>query len=312
MSGIATILIGQAVRAGREEDFVKWQHEVTAKASQFPGYLSSELNAPTAQQSDWTVIYRFDSVSNARCWLDSAAHQDLLDQAAPLFAGPGTRQIISDRNDVGRTLVTLVGTSRVPPDKVDEFLAWEARVAEARRQFAGFRGVEVFRPVEGVQDDWTICLKFDTAENLDAWLTSDERHRLNRLYPFGDFTLRRIDHSFGNWFSLGNEPAKPPSNLKTTIAVWMGLYPTVMFLTMVTMPLNLPMWANLLVGNLLSGLILSYVVMPYYTNPILHWWLRPKPTDPQPRTDLLGIALVLAINAAWVLFFIFLTDRIMH
>lgn len=312
MTEVVTIIVGQSIRAGREDDFVSWQHEVTAKASEFPGYLSSELNPPTAQQSDWTAIYRFDSLPNARHWLDSTAHQDLLDRAAPFLAGPGTRQIIGAGNSVSDALVTVVATNHVPPDKVDEFLAWQSRVADSQRQFAGFRGVEVFRPIEGVQTDWTICLKFDTAEHLDAWLMSDERIRLLRSSPFGDFTLRRIDHSFGNWFALGDQPATPPSSLKTTIAVWMGLYPTVTFLTLLTIPLNLPLWANLLFGNLLSSLVMSYVVMPYYGNPILRWWLRPKPTARQPRTNVLGFALVVAINAAWAVFFIFLDSKVLH
>lgn len=312
MTGVVTIIVGQAIRPGHADDFVKWQQDVTEKASQFPGYLSSELTPPDAEQSDWTAVYRFDSVANARHWLDSSAHQDLLDRGAPLFDGPATRQILDSSGQVGSALVTVVATRRVAPDKVEEFLAWHSQVAETLRAFTGFRAIEVFRPVEGVQQDWTICLKFDTAEHLDAWLTSDERNRLLRHSPFGEFKLRRIDHSFGNWFSLGDQPAKPPSNLKTSIAVWMGLYPTVMFLTLLTMPFHLPMWADMLVGNLLSSIVMSYVTMPFYGNPILGWWLRPKRDAPQPRTNLLGIGVVLAINAVWAVFFIFLTTRVLH
>lgn len=124
--------------------------------------------------------------------------------------------------------------------------------------------------------------------------------------------MRRIDHSFGNWFSLGDRPAKPPSNIKTSIAVWMGLYPTIMFLTLMTMPLHMPMWASILIGNLLSSIVMSYITMPYYSNPILGWWLRPKRTAPQPRTNLLGIAVVLAVNGAWAVCFIVLTSRYLH
>lgn len=312
MSGVTTIIVGQPIRPGCEDDFVGWQKGVTAEASRHAGYLSSELTPPTEQQPDWTAVYRFDSVANARQWLDSSAHQNLLDRAAPLFAGPGTRQIIADGDQAGEQLVTAVATRHVPDDKVEEFLAWYSSAADSLRKFPGFRGVELFRPIKGVQDDWAICLKFDTAEHLDAWLTSGERKRLLQSGPFNDFTLRRIDHSFGNWFSLTDQAVAPPSNFKTSIAVWMGLYPSVMFLTLLTMPLNMPLWSGLLIGNLLSSFVMSYLVMPYYANPILGWWLRPKADAPQPRTNLLGIAVVLAINAAWAVFFIVLTTRTLH
>lgn len=312
MSGLVTIIIGQAVRPDHEDDFVRWQHEVTEQASQFPGYLSSELSAPTSQQSDWTVIYRFDSVVNARNWLDSGTHQELLDRAAPYFSAPGTRQFIADSSEVGTAVSTLVATNRVPPDKVDQFLAWHSQVADTQRTFPGFRGVDVFRPVEGLQEDWTIRLKFDTTEHLDAWLNSAERSKLLKSSPVGDFELRRIDHTFGNWFSLGDQPAEQPSNIKTSIAVWLGLYPTVTFLTLLTMPLHLPLWVSMLIGNLLSSIVMSYVTMPLYSNPILGWWLRPKRTARQPRTNLLGIAAVLAINAVWALFFFVLTTHVLR
>ena len=171
--------------------------------------------------------------------------------------------------------------------------------------------MELFRPIRGVQDDWNICMKFDTAEHLDAWLVSDERRRLIRSAPFGDFTLRSIDHSFGNWFTLGDGAAPPPSSVKTAIAVWVGLYPTIMLLTLLFRPFHWPLWVNVLIGNLVSSFVMSYLTMPYYTNRILRWWLRPRSDAPQPRTDILGIATVLAVNAAWAVFFFVLTVHVL-
>lgn len=311
MSGKISIIVGQSIKPGHDDDFVRWQRKLTDEASRFPGYLSSELNPPTGEQPDWTVIYRFDSVANAQHWLDSQARQNLIDKAAAFFDGPGTRQIIAEGSDADDALVTLVVTHSVPEDKVAEFLTWQTTVGESMRRFPGFRGTELFRPIQGVQDDWNICLKFDTAEHLDAWLTSEERRRLIRSAPFGDFTMRSIDHSFGNWFSLGDRAAPPTSNIKTAIAVWMGLYPTVMLLTLLAMPFHWPLWVNLLIGNLVSSFVMSYVTMPYYTNPTLRWWLRPRSDAPQPRTDMLGIAAVLAVNAFWAVIFIVLTEHIL-
>lgn len=306
------IIVGQAIRPGYEDDYVAWQHELTAEAARFPGYISSELSPPSDAQHDWTAVYRFDSVANARNWLDSATRQRMLDRAAPFFARPGTRQIIADGNEAGDALVTVVLTHTVPPDRVEQFLAWQKQVADTQQTFPGFRGVEVFRPVDGQPDEWTICLKFDNAEHLDAWLTSEERSSLLESGTFGDFRMRRLDHSYGNWFALGDRPVKPPSSVKTALAVWMGLYPTVMCLTLLTKPLHLPVWIGVLVGNLLSSFVMTYLTMPYYGNRILRWWLRPKPHALQPRTDLLGIAAVVGLNALWAVVFYVLTIKVLH
>ncbi|MCV7420305.1 antibiotic biosynthesis monooxygenase [Mycobacterium yunnanensis] len=205
--------------------------------------------------------------------------------------------------------MTVVVSHRVDAEQVAEFLAWQEEIRAAEATFAGFRGSEIFRPVEGVQEEWTISYKFDDAEHLDAWLTSEVRQRLLSDERFADFSLRRIDHSFGTWFDYGDTDAPPPSDFKTSIAVWMGLYPTVVILTLLTAPLGMPLWLGMLVGNLLSSFVMSYVVMPFYGNPILRFWMSPGKDARQPLTNLAGFALVLAINAAWAILFYLVTTK---
>lgn len=312
MTAPATIIVGQPVRPGCEDEYVRWQQELTTEASRYPGYLSSELTPPSEHQTDWTALYKFDSLANAQQWLDSSSRQNMLERAAGIFVGPGSRQIITADNEVSDALVTVLITHRVPEDRVDEFLAWCAEMTEAERRFPGFRGSETFRPVDGATDEWNICIKFDTTEHMNAWLTSDERTAALRSAPLADFSLRRIDHSFGNWLPLSDHAARPPSGFKSALAVWMGLYPTITILTLLLRPLHMPLWCGLLVGNLTSSFVMSYFTMPYYSNPILKWWLRPKPDARQPHTDLVGFGKVLLINAVWAAFFIVLTTRVLH
>lgn len=308
--GVVTIIIGQAIRVGHEDEYVEWQKRLSAAASRYPGYLNSELTPPCGSQSDWTAIYRFNSVANAQNWLDSSTRQTFLDKGAEMFSGPGTRQVLAEGNEIENSLVTVLVTHRIDDHRVDEFLRWHASMTEAESRFPGFRGVEVFRPIEGVQNEWTICYKFDNAENLDRWLTSDQRRRLLQNSPFKDFKVRRIDHSFGNWFALGDQSLPPPSDFRSSIAVWMGLNPTIFFLVSVVSPLHLPVWAVILFQNLLSAFIMTYLTMPYYSNLLLGWWLRPKPAAPQPSTNILGIGLVLLMNALAAAVFYLLTTRL--
>ncbi len=306
--GAATLLIGQRVRPGREEAYLAWQKKLVAAATRYPGFRGSELRRPTATQPDWVVVYQFDSVATMQSWMNSATRQDFLDRGADLFDGPGTQQVIARDSRVDDALVTVVVSHRVAPGQVEDFLAWQADVARAESGFAGFRGSEIFRPVEGVQDEWTITYKFDTAEHLDAWLTSDERQRLLADQRFADFTMRRIDHSFGNWFDFG-DGTPPPSTFKTSIAVRLGLYPTVVLLTLLTAPLGMPLWLGMLVGNLLSSFVMSYVTMPLYGNRLLRFWLAPSATARQPATNVAGLALVVAVNAVWAVIFYLVTVK---
>ncbi|NMO05013.1 antibiotic biosynthesis monooxygenase [Gordonia sp. TBRC 11910] len=304
----ATMIIGQRIVDGRESDYQRWQRGLSDAAAEFPGFVGADLRPPTAVQPEWVVVYQFDSVSHLQDWLNSRVRSAKLEEGADLFDGPGTAQLVSAGHREPDTLVTVVVSHRVAPESIDDFLAWQKRLDAAERAFPGFCGSELFRPIDGVHDEWTISYRYDSAEHLDAWLTSDRRREmLAEAEQFGDFTLRTIDHSFGNWFSFGYDDRPPPSNFKSSIAVWMGLYPTVVLLTLLTSPLGMPLWLGMLIGNLLSSLSMSYFTMPYYVNRILGWWLKPRRDAPQPTTDWRGFGLVLAVNAFWVLVFYLVT-----
>ncbi len=309
----ATVIIGQQVRPGYEKAFKSWQEDLNAAASGYPGFLRADIAAPTAVQPEWVVVYRFDSVGHLRDWMNSATRQEFLDSGQQYFDGPATQQVISGGTRPVDPLVTVVVTHRVTPDSVADFLAWQADLSREEAKFEGFRGTELFRPIEGVQDEWTALYRFDTAANLARWLTSKRRRELLAAgEKFSDFELRTIDNSFGSWFAFdekGNETSVP-SNTKTAIAVWVGLYPTVVLLTLALSPLKLPLWLGLLIGNLLSSFAMSFVTMPYYVNRLLRRWLRPPPDTPAAKTNLQGIAIVAAVMLAWIVIFYMVTTKL--
>jgi antibiotic biosynthesis monooxygenase (ABM) superfamily enzyme len=313
--GVATVIIGQHVRDEDADAFAAWQAETNEAASGFPGFLGAEVTPPTSVQPDWTVVYRFDSVVHVRNWLNSATRQEFLDRGARYFDGPATQQVLTRGEQPGPALVTVVVTHRVKKEDTAAFLEWQKRFTAAESRFPGFRGSEIYRPVEGLQDEWTTLYRFDSAATLDAWLTSKKRKQLlEEGKQFNDYQLRTVDNSFGNWFAFDQQgqEAPPPSNVKSAVAVWVGLYPTVMLLTLGQTALlpHQPMWQALLIGNLLSSFAMTYVTMPRYGNPLLGWWLRPALDATQPRTNLLGIGLAIAVNVAWAILFYLVTQRI--
>jgi uncharacterized protein len=310
-----TVIIGQRVHAGREKEFLAWQHELNNAASNYPGFLGLEVSSPGDVQADWVVVYRYDSIANLRAWLDSSTRQERMAAGAEYLDGPATQQIVGGAAKPAEELVTVVVTHRVSPEHVDEFLAWQDRLRLAESKFNGYRGSELFRPVEGVQDEWTALYRYDTVADLDTWLTSDERKQLlDEGKKFQDFELRKVDNSFGSWFAFDahGDEAPPPSVTKTSIAVWVGLYPTVVMLTLALSPLKMPIWLGMLVGNLFSSFTMSFLTMPYYVNPLLRRWLRPPVNVPKERNELRGIAIVAALMLFWVVTFYLVTTQIWH
>lgn len=312
LEAAATVIIGRKVKPGMEEAYERWQEGVNAAAARYAGHLGAEVSPPTGLQPDWVVVYRFDSVAHLQAWINSATRQRLLDIGEQYFDGPATQQVISGGSQPTDPLVTVVVTHRVHPDQVEDFLAWQRRMSEEETRFDGFRGTEIFRPVEGLQDEWTTLYRYDNAEHLDAWLTSEKRRELlAEGKKFDDFKLRTIDNSFGSWFAFeeNGKEAPPPSETKTSIAVWVGLYPTVVLLTLALHPLGMPLWLGLLVGNLLSSFVMSFFTMPHYVNRLLRQWLWPPPDEPRVRTNIIGIGTVVAALSFWVLVFYLVTTQ---
>jgi antibiotic biosynthesis monooxygenase (ABM) superfamily enzyme len=302
----ATVIIGQKVRAGSEQAFEAWQTAMNTEASKYPGFIGAEINAPTAVQPDWVVVYRFNSVAHLQAWINSAARQERLTVGTQFFDGPGTQQVIGGGVRSTDPLVTVAVSHRVSPENVTEFLDWQERLRLAESKFPGFRGTELFRPVAGLQDEWTALYRYENADDLEKWLISDERQQLlAEGEKFSEYHSRTIDNSFGSWFAFDEHghQAPPPSNFKTSVAVWVGLYPTVVLLTLAVSPLHMPLWLGMLIGNLMSSFAVSYVAMPYYVNPLLKHWLRPPPDAPKARTNWRGIGTVVALNLFWVVVF---------
>jgi antibiotic biosynthesis monooxygenase (ABM) superfamily enzyme len=312
----ATVILGQHVRSGYEDEYVTWQHGLNELASHYPGFIGAEVTAPTALQPDWVVVYRFDSVANVQAWLNSAARQERLAEGSNYVEGAPTQQVIGGAAKPTDQLVTVVVSHRVSPEQVDDFLAWQDRLRLAESKFDGFRGTELFRPIEGIQDEWTALYRYANADELDKWLISDARRELlAEGAKFSDFQSRTIDNSFGSWFAFdekGAEAPPPPSDTKTSIAVWVGLYPTVVLLTLMTWPLKLPIWLGMLVGNLMSSFAMSFLTMPYYVNPLLKRWLRPPPNVSVAKTNWRGFGIVVALMVFWTVVFYLVTKVFWH
>lgn len=202
--------------------------------------------------------------------------------------------------------MTVFVSHRVMPGSEDDFRAWQERVTAVERTFPGFLGAELFDPVPGVQDAWTIMYEFDSTTHLEAWMNSPRRAELlAEAEEFKDFEVHRMASPFGAWLPAGEDSA--PASWKTAMSVLVGLYPTVVILTVALNDLwgSAPLWLSLLVGNIASVTLLTWVVMPAVTR-ALGFWLVPGEA-PRPHTDLIGTVVSLVFLACAAAVFAWLT-----
>ena len=170
--------------------------------------------------------------------------------------------------DMRVSRATAVIVQRVPAAGVEWFMDWQSGITSAAQAFGGYRGTEVYPPPGSQEGEWVAVLSFDEEKSLQAWLDSPVRRQwVEKLKAhIGTFDLKVVPGGFGPWFSgcLQAQGATPPPSWKMVLVVLLGLYPTVMLLTLFPGPYTQPMGlaVAMLIGNALSVSALQWVVMP--------------------------------------------------
>jgi antibiotic biosynthesis monooxygenase (ABM) superfamily enzyme len=76
------------------------------------------------------------------------------------------------------TVATAVTAVRVRGGQEGAFIGWLTRINETVATFAGYISAVVIPPVPPLQSDWVMVQRFQTIEELRAWLDSGERRSL--------------------------------------------------------------------------------------------------------------------------------------
>jgi uncharacterized protein len=203
-----------------------------------------------------------------------------------------------------RSEATSVVVHQVLPAARERFLELQRGIARTIESFPGYRRTEVYAAGEG-RTDWVVVMHFDDRPSLDRWLASPERAQwTDKLtQEMGEYHLKTLSDGFGQWFaSLGDDVPRPPG-WKMALTVWLGLYPTVMILTLLIAPYTRPLGLaiSILIGNALSVSILQWAVMPMLTKIFRHWLGAPQSAGW--KVHLRGAAIVLFLLAAWTTLF---------
>ncbi|WP_231977008.1 antibiotic biosynthesis monooxygenase [Streptomyces sp. 2323.1] len=296
----ATVVTSQKVREGRMDEYQRWQDKANGAAREFDGFVAAEVYPPGAgEENEWVTVFRFSDMDHLTAWLDSSRRQALLQEAAELFEGPPTQEVLRGGTPAEQApeAVTAVISHEVKPGHEQAFLNWQEKTLEAQEKAPGFMGSELFKPVQGVQEHWVVVFRFDSREHLDDWLESDVRSALldEGRKHFISYDVRKVGSAFSGWFQFDHgKGGSAPPNWKQAMSVVLALYPTVMVLNLTVgialEKLTIRGYIGLFLSNVLSVSALTWLLMPL-VNRALAFWLVPERCTSR-RIQVLGTGVV--------------------
>ena len=174
---------------------------------------------------------------------------------------------------------TAVITHRICEQYQDDYERWLSEIAPLCKAYPGHLDWHIIRPIPGLTSTYTVVIRFDTKPHLETWMHSTDRKRLiEEVQPLlleGDDFY--ISSGLDFWFTPSGARAKVPTRWKQFFATWSVIYPLVLGVPLLIVPLLRALGApesRLLDTLAVTGSIvflMVYVVMPRYTRLIRRW-----------------------------------------
>ena len=209
--------------------------------------------------------------------------------------------------EIRKPITSAVFVQRVPSAQAQWFLEWQRGISVEAEKFAGYLGTDVYPPQDREKDHWVVVIHFDKVADVDAWMSSEIRRRwLKKLDDkISHFDLQVLPGGFGPWFLKQFKDCGPitPPPWKMFLTVLLGLYPTVMLLTIFISPYTQTLgqaW-GMLIGNVLSVAILQWAVLPVLDK-LLARWLNPGQLN---RGLVSGVGALIILMVLSILAFLF-------
>jgi len=280
-----TIITQTTVRPDATAAFEAWQTETNRIIAGFPGFLHQTMLPPSPSVQDyWVMMQRFTGSTAAIGWLNSPQRLERLTMVQPLLTGRADVRVVRGMADAPpSTPVSAIMSTRVKPGCELAYRTWEQKIAVAQTAARGLVGYRFEPPIPGVQADWLTILRFDTQENLQAWLDSPVRQAiLAEAEPLTEgFDTRVTRSGFDQWFPVSAGTAGAAPVWKQNLVVLLMLFPVVfLFGHFIQGPLlqgrlHLPFAVALLIGNGVGIVLLNWLV-PWASSRFT-WWLSPAP-----------------------------------
>jgi antibiotic biosynthesis monooxygenase (ABM) superfamily enzyme len=185
--------------------------------------------------------------------------------------------LVSEREtDVAATVVI---THRVCSEKHADYEKWLDEITPFCKATPGYLDWHLIEPIPGLSETYTIIIRFDTNAHLKDWMDSQTRARLiEQVQPLlvtGDDFF--ISSGLDFWFTPAGAKAKVPARWKQALTTWSAIYPLVLCVPLVVMPvlqyLQIPnnKFITTFVLTAIIVCLMVYVIMPRYTKLIQRW-----------------------------------------
>ncbi|MDM3870072.1 hypothetical protein QSV34_01755 [Porticoccus sp. W117] len=172
----------------------------------------------------------------------------------------------------GNSVVTVVH-HRVKLNQIDEYIGWQKKLTKASEKFEGYVNTILIEPgmVTPNDNEYVIIFKFENAELLQRWNTSEIREKiLSESSGFSEESPKlRTFMGLEHWFM---KPGETPSRGKMTVVSFFAIGPLVYFI-----PPNL---GGLLIFNdvinqtIITAVVticMSYIALPIMTRIFKRW-----------------------------------------
>jgi len=174
---------------------------------------------------------------------------------------------------------TVVITHRIQNNRQDAYESWIKTIAPLCKAAPGFLDWHIVRPISGITATYTVIIRFDSTRNLKGWMESKDRKRLIQavkplLVGADDFY---ISSGLDFWFVPRGARARVPLRWKQYLITWSAIYPLVLLVPQIILPLLKALGApslpplNTLAVTAAVVFLMVYVVMPRYTRLVQKW-----------------------------------------
>lgn len=177
--------------------------------------------------------------------------------------------------------VTALIVRQVKPDRFADFETWVNGMTPIAAKFRGYLGTDIIRPRDKQHSEYVIVARFDTYDNLKAFMTSAEREeylKQSAEMTVGEMVIKE-KHGLASFFSLPDQPpsADTPPKYKMAILTILALYLPLLGISTLTAILfrGLPRPVLLLISLGVLVPLMTWIIMPW-TTWLFRRWLFPK------------------------------------
>ncbi len=161
----------------------------------------------------------------------------------------------------------------------EAYNAWTQEISHICATYPGRLDLQIIRPISNISAKYTLIIRFDTYDHLQAWMESEDRKRLiEKVRPLlakdDNFV---VQNGLNFWFLPPGSTAKVPIRWKQFLVTWSAIYPTVLgtswAVESIIQRLNSPEnpYIKTLCITFIVVMLMVYVIMPRYTALVRKW-----------------------------------------